>query len=129
MGSDKIIVRNLKLFGRHGVFPQEKEGQHFLVDFEMSEDVESVAREDRIESALDYHRAIEEVSAVVEGKNYNLLETLAEQIARVLLSSFKTEKVRVKVRKIEAPLPRDVEWVAVEIERKADGKSLSQPGL
>jgi dihydroneopterin aldolase len=121
MGSDKIIVKNLKLFGRHGLFPQEKEGQHFLIDFEMVEDVKAAAKTDRIDDALDYHRAIEEVSAVVEGESYNLLETLAEEIAGVLLSRFRTEKVKVRVKKIETPLTRAVEWVAVEIERKANG--------
>lgn len=121
MGSDKIVVKNLKLFGRHGVLPQEKEGQNFLIDFEMAEDVQAAAKSDSIKDALDYHRAIEEVSAIVEGKSYNLIETLAEEIAKALLSRFRTEKVKVRVKKIEAPLTRDVEWVAVEIERKADG--------
>jgi len=54
----------------------------------------------------------------VEGKAYDLIETVAEKISDKLLAEFKTlEIIKVVVKKPEVPIPGVLEWVEVEIER------------
>jgi 7,8-dihydroneopterin aldolase/epimerase/oxygenase len=96
----RVEVRDLRLFGRHGVHEEERErGQDFVFDVEL--DVGERGTSDRLEEAVDYvavARAVEEVS---DARHYNLLEALATAVADELERRFAPERVRVRVRKPE----------------------------
>jgi dihydroneopterin aldolase len=80
-----VEVRDLRVFGRHGVHEDERErGQDFLFDVEL--DVGERGTSDQ------------EVS---EGRQYALLEALASAVADALERRFSPERVRVRVRKPE----------------------------
>ncbi|HEY5058855.1 MAG TPA: dihydroneopterin aldolase [Gaiellaceae bacterium] len=93
-----VEVRSLRLFGRHGVHPHERErGQDFLFDVDLEVGERGVS--DRLEDAVDYSavaRAVEEVSGA---HTYNLLEALATATADELLRRFAAERVLVRVTK------------------------------
>ncbi len=118
MGSGKILIKNLELFGRHGVLPGEQKGQIFKIDLELSLNVEAATESDELKNTVDYREAIRKVADLVEGKRFRLLETLAEEIADIIISHFPVDSVRVVVKKPHAPLAKPVEWVGVEIDRK-----------
>lgn len=95
-----VEVRDLRVFGRHGVHKEERErGQDFVFDVEL--EVGERGTSDRIEDAVDYAavaRAVQEVSG--EGQ-YALLEALASAVADELVRRFAPQRVHVRIRKPE----------------------------
>ena len=97
---DKILLTGMAFYGYHGVRPEEKElGQRFVVDLELELDLSAPGSSDDLRDTVDYSRVYRAVKEVVEGPSRDLLESLAEETARVTLSSFPVEGVRVRVTK------------------------------
>ncbi len=95
-----VEVRDLRVFGRHGVHDEERErGQDFLFDVEL--EVGERGTRDRLEDAVDYVEVARVVQAVSDGEQFNLLEALASAVADELERRFAPERVRVRVRKPE----------------------------
>ena len=117
----KLELHGLEIFGRHGVFENEKrDGQMFLYDVEL--EVGERGAGDRLEDAVDY-RDVAATVREVAGRRFRLLEALATAIADTLVERFPVERVRVRVRKPEVrPAGIDLEFAAVTTERAAPGK-------
>ena len=95
-----VEVRDLRVFGRHGVHEEERErGQDFLFDVEL--DVGERGASDRLDDAVDYVAVARAVQEVSDARQYNLLEALATAVADELERRFSPERVRVRVRKPE----------------------------
>jgi dihydroneopterin aldolase len=95
-----VEVRDLRVFGRHGVHEEERErGQDFLFDVEL--DVGDRGASDRLEDAVDYIAVARAVQEVSDARQYNLLEALATAVADELERRFSPERVLVRVRKPE----------------------------
>ncbi|HEY3550186.1 MAG TPA: dihydroneopterin aldolase [Gaiellaceae bacterium] len=95
-----VEVRELRVFGRHGVHEEERErGQDFLFDVEL--EVGERGTSDRLEDAVDYVEVAHAVQEVSDGKQYALLEALAAAVADELERRFSPERLRVRVRKPE----------------------------
>ena len=95
-----VEVRELRVFGRHGVHEEErKRGQDFVFDVEL--EVGERGASDRFEDAVDYvavARVVQEVSGATQ---YTLLEALASAVADELERRFSPERSWVRVRKPE----------------------------
>ncbi len=100
---DRVItveVRDLRVFGRHGVHEEERErGQNFVFDVEL--EVGERGASDRLEDAVDYVEVARVVQEVSDARQYALLEALASAVADELERRFAAERVRVRVRKPE----------------------------
>jgi dihydroneopterin aldolase len=95
-----VEVRDLRVFGRHGVHDEERErGQDFLFDVEL--EVGERGTSDRLGDAVDYVEVARVVKEVSDGAHFNLLEALASAVADELESRFAPGRVRVRVRKPE----------------------------
>ena len=95
-----VEVRDLRVFGRHGVHDEERErGQDFLFDVEL--DVGERGTSDRLEDAVDYVAVARVVQQVSDRKQFQLLEALASAVAEELERRFAPERVRVRIRKPE----------------------------
>ena len=95
-----VEVRDLRVFGRHGVHDEERErGQDFLFDVEL--EVGERGTSDQIEDAVDYVEVARVVQAVSDGQQFKLLEALASAVADELERRFAPQRVRVRVRKPE----------------------------
>ena len=93
-----VEVRDLRIFGRHGVHEEERErGQDFVFDVEL--EVGERATSDRLEDAVDYVEVARAVQEVSDARQYALLEALATAVADELERRFAPERVRVRVRK------------------------------
>ena len=105
---DRIRLTGLSARGFHGVLPFEKEeGQLFLADVTMDLGprgtvVASVT--DDLDDAVDYAAVADAVVEVITGESVNLVETLAERIADVVLAFPRVLQVEVSVHKPQAPL-------------------------
>jgi dihydroneopterin aldolase len=111
-----VELHGLEVFGRHGVLEEEKlDGQVFLYDVEL--EVEEPAS-DRIEEAVDYRLVADCVREVSDSRSFDLIESLAAEIADAMIGRFHAARVRVRVRK---PRPAGIgaEWSAATAERPA----------
>lgn len=95
-----VEVRDLRVFGRHGVHEDERErGQDFVFDVEL--EVGERGAGDRLEDAVDYVEVTRVVQETSDGRQYALLEALASAVAGELERRFSPRRVRVRVRKPE----------------------------
>lgn len=116
---DKILLKGMQFFGRHGVFAEEKSmGQKFVVDLELSVNLEEACKTDDLAHTINYADVYGHVKAIVTGKTFNLVEALAENIAQDILDNFTVKKVKVNVEKPHAPISGIFESVAVQISRE-----------
>jgi len=120
-GTDLVEIRGLKLRGRHGVTDEERSAeQPFVVSLAARIDARPAAMLDDLGATLDYEEAVRLISKIVTGESYQLIETLADRIARAILANTHVLDVWVRVAKTQAPLSEDVDEVAVEISRSRD---------
>ena len=116
---DKIIVKDLKLFCYHGVNPEEKEdGQNFVFDIEAGVDLTKPCRTDDVDDTVSYAKIIKTVRRVAQSEKNDLLERVAQRVADELFLEFdKIETLVITLKKPEAPIKADFQYVAVTIER------------
>lgn len=116
---DRINLLGVGAVGYHGVFDQEKRsGQPFFVDLAMYLDLSEAGATDDVALTAHYGEVAEEVRDIVIGPSVNLLETLADRIARRLLDRFPLEAVEVTVHKPKAPIEVTFSDVSVTIYRE-----------
>ena len=110
-------MEGMAFFGRHGVFPAERElGARFSVDVELEGDLHAAGESDRLDDTINYVQAYGLVKEVVEGDPCHLLETVAARIADRLLSLPRVERARVRVHK-RPPLEGEFRSFGVEVTR------------
>lgn len=116
---DRIELRGLRVFGRHGVFEHERrDGQEFLVDLTVWTDVQRAAATDELADTVDYGELAERAVAVVAGPPCDLIETVAVRIAEDVLRERRIAAVEVTVHKPSAPIPHAFSDVAVVVRRE-----------
>ena len=93
-----VEVRELRVFGRHGVHEEERErGQDFVFDVEL--DVGERGTSDDLAEAVDYREVARIVQGVNDTRSYDLIEALATAVADALHERFAPAAVRVRVTK------------------------------
>src|SRR5262245_36281491 len=113
--ADTIIIQSLELRTHIGITGEERaEAQRLTVSLKLEPARGFLDLEDRIERTIDYDKVCREIRQLADGRSRNLIETLAEDIARVLLASYPLRAVEVELRKYILP---DTEYVAVKIRR------------
>jgi len=117
--SDRIVLHNIQLQGRHGYYDHELETpQPFEVDVELLMNLQPAGIDDDLEKSIDYGRVFEVVRQIVESTSYRLLEALAEAISHELLAAFPATEVGVRVRKPKVQLSGPLDFAGVEVWRR-----------
>jgi dihydroneopterin aldolase len=102
---DRLLLEDVRFFGHHGVTTAEQAlGVWFSVDVELAVDLAPAALSDDLGTTVDYGVVARRIVEVGSGGRVNLLERLAGLIAEMLLREYPTREVRVRVRKLTAPL-------------------------
>jgi len=115
---DQVALRGLAGFGHHGVFDFEREqGQRFVADVVCTLDLAPAAETDDLQRTVDYGVLAADVVADIEGEPLDLIEALADRIARTCLRRPAVQSVEVTVHKPDAPMPVPVDDVAVTLRR------------
>ena len=121
MTGDKIILKGMRFYGRHGCLPAELElGQWFTVDMELTLDLSRAAGSDDLQDTLNYAELYERVKGVVEGPSVALIEALAGRLIEIAFAFERVEKVKVLLKKPQAPLGGPLDYAAVELERRRE---------
>ena len=113
---DIIFLKDLKIETVVGIYDWERKvKQTVILDLEMATDVKKAASTDKIEDALDYKAIAKRLISFVSESEFELVETLAEQIAEIILIEFDVPWLRLSLNKIGAI--RGARDVGVVIER------------
>lgn len=119
--TERVFVENLGIHGFHGLIAEEQRlGQKFYADIECL-----VARQeapsDTMKDAVDYGKVCDLAQEISASGPFNLIETLAERIGQGVMETFPlVSRVRVRIRKPNAPIRHFLDHVGVEIELSRD---------
>ena len=113
---DTIFLRKLQIETVIGIFDWERKvKQSVFFDIEMATDVKKAAASDHIDDALDYKSISKSIIAFVEKSEFQLVETLAEKVADLIMTEFNVPWLRLSLNKKGAI--RHAEDVGITIER------------
>ncbi|MDO4919206.1 dihydroneopterin aldolase [Kocuria sp.] len=116
---DRIVLTGLGAVGYHGVFEKERRsGQPFFVDLVLHLDLRPAGTTDDLHLTVHYGEVAELVREIIIGTRFQLIEALAEELARTLLERFPAiAELEVTVHKPKAPIDVTFSDVAVSISR------------
>ncbi len=118
--SDRVKIKGLQLESRVGVPDEERASpQRLLVNVTISPVSPLRGLADDLERTIDYDQVAREIRKVAGEGSRRLIETLAEDIAGVVLGFRGVAGVGVEVRKFILP---DTEYVSVELGGMRNGE-------
>jgi dihydroneopterin aldolase len=98
--TDTIFLRDLRVETVIGIWDWERKiRQTVSIDLELAADIRQAAATDSIDDALNYKAVAKRVQQFVGESNFQLVETLAEKIATLILDEFPVPSVQVRINK------------------------------
>jgi 7,8-dihydroneopterin aldolase/epimerase/oxygenase len=114
--TDTIFLRDLRVETVIGIWDWERKiRQTVSIDLEMGADIRRAAASDSIDDTLNYKLVAKRVQQFVSESEFQLVETMAEKIAGIILVEFDLPWVQVRVNKPGAI--RGARDVGVQIRR------------
>jgi len=115
---DEITLTGLRASAFHGVLEQERRtGQVFLIDVTVYLPLKDAATTDDLDKTIHYGELAEQIVTAVETDPVDLIETVAERVAAVVLAHELAVFTRVTVHKPSAPITVPFDDVSVTITR------------
>ncbi len=112
-------LQRLTFYGFHGVSRAEREtGRRYEVDCELRYDFTPAGKSDNLKDTINYTNVYDTIEEVLTSDHIQLLETLATRIVERVLVRFPVEWVMVRVRKMIPPIPGNLDYIEVELERE-----------
>ncbi len=114
--TDTIFLSDMRVETIVGIWDWERKiKQTVSIDLEMGADIRRAAASDNIDDTLNYKLVAKRIQKFVSESEFQLVETLAEKIAEILLTEFSLPWVQVRVNKPGAI--RGARDVGVQIRR------------
>jgi FolB domain-containing protein len=106
---DTITISDLEVFYCVGVPDEERaKPQRLLLTVEMEHDFNAAATEDELTGTIDYYAVAQRLRSFGDGVHWKLIETLAVDVAQMILEDFGPRRVTVEVKKFILPETRHV---------------------
>lgn len=116
---DKIFLTALSVECVVGIWEWERRvKQTVIIDVELAADIRKAASTDHIDDTVDYKRVSKRLLAFVGESQFQLVETLTERIAELIITEFGVTWVKVRLNKRGAI--RGARDVGIEIERRRE---------
>ena len=113
---DKIRINDLQLSCIIGVNDWERtQKQDVIINITLYADLNKPCQTDNLADSVDYKKIKKEIIAMVENSSFNLIERLADEIAKICLAYHLVKAVQVSIEKPGAL--RFAKSVGVEIFR------------
>lgn len=114
---DTVFINGLTAATTIGVYDHERDiTQNLIIDLELGCDTKKAGLSDLFEDALDYDAISRRAVSFVEQTSYFLIESVAEQLSKILLDEFPIMELKLKITKPGAVDIADA--VGVIIKRK-----------
>jgi len=116
---DKIFITALATECIVGIWEWERQiKQTVVIDLEMACDIRKAAQTEHIDDTVDYKKVSKRLLTFVGESQYQLVETLTENIARIVVTEFGVSWVKVRLNKQGAL--RNSRDVGILIERRTE---------
>lgn len=116
---DKIFINNLNIETIIGIYDYELNNkQTIILDLEIEIDSKKAAQKDNITDTIDYDYVLDYIYTYCDQNNFNLLETLAENICKNLIQKFNIPWLKLSITKPKAV--RYTNSIGIVIERSKD---------
>ena len=113
---DIVYIRDLRIETVIGIYDWEREvRQTVSLDLEMATDIRKAAQSDSIEDTLNYKAVAKRLIQFVGDSQFQLVETMSERCAELVLAEFDVSWLRLRLSKPGAV--RDSRDVGIIIER------------
>ena len=97
---DTIFLSGLTAECIIGIWDWERKvKQKVVVDLEMAADIRKAAASDQIADTLDYKKVSKRLQQFIEQSQFQLVETLTDRIARLVVTEFDVPVVKVRLNK------------------------------
>ena len=97
---DAIFLNEMRVETIVGIWDWERKTKQIVsIDLEMGADIKKDALTDNIEDTLNYKGVSKRIRKFVEDSDFQLVETMAEKIAEIILVEFNVPWVKVRVNK------------------------------
>jgi len=117
---DIIFLKQLEIETVIGIYDWERKiKQTVVLDIEMATDISKAAASDHIDDTLDYKSVAKRLIQFVGEAKFELVETLTEKVAEIILTEFDVPWVKIVLNKRGAI--RGAEGVGIIIERGEKG--------
>jgi 7,8-dihydroneopterin aldolase/epimerase/oxygenase len=114
--NDVILIEDLEVHYRVGVPDSERaEPQRLLLCVELDHEFTEAASMDDVRRTIDYYAVTRRLLGFGKGRSWRLIETVAVDVAELVLAEFHAAAVRVTVKKF---ILTETRHVAVRVERK-----------
>ena len=115
---DLVYIKNLRIETIIGIYDWEREVKQVVsMDLEMAADIKMAAQTDNIGYALNYKSISKRIIKFVQEQKFKLIESMAEEVAQIVLIEFSVPWVRLRISKPGAL--RGSEDVGIIIERES----------
>lgn len=117
---DIISIRDLAFFAYHGAMEEEQRlGQRFYLDIDLGVEVQEAGLSDDLEQTVHYGHLAMDIEATFTKQTFKLIESAAESICSMVLNKYSAvKKVKVSIKKPSAPIPLNLGYPAITIERE-----------
>lgn len=117
--SDRLFLEDVRFYGHHGVSQAEQAvGAWFSVDAALSLNLTPAALSDDLATTVDYREIGRRIVEIGTKERANLLERLGGMLAEALLREFPAREVRIRIRKLTAPMEGIAGIPGVELTRR-----------
>jgi len=100
LNRDIVYIRDLEIETIIGIYDWERKiKQTVSIDLEMAADIRKAAETDDIKYALNYKSVGKRIISFIEKSEYQLVETMAERVAQIVLTEFGVSWLRLRVSK------------------------------
>ena len=113
---DLVYIKNLRIETIIGIYDWERQVKQVVsMDLEMAADIKMAAQTDNIGYALNYKSISKRIIKFLQEQKFKLIESMAEEVAQIVLIEFSVPWVRLRISKPGAL--RGSEDVGIIIER------------
>lgn len=109
--NDRILIDQLEVHYRVGVPDEERaQPQRLLLCLELEADFKQAVQTDDLSHTVNYEAVCRRLKDFGEERSWKLIETLAADLATMILQEFHVQSVQIEVRKFVIP---ETNYIAV----------------
>lgn len=98
--TDIIFITDLRADAIIGIYDRERSiKQTISIDLELSTSVKAAAKNDSVDDTLNYKLLSKRVEAYIQQSEFQLIETLAERLAEIIINEFNVPWLKLTLHK------------------------------